>query len=156
MAAASDYILILISTFLLFSIFAAPLFENIGYPKLAHVFYLGFSDSCHQQDVRSFHLNGTKLAVCSRCFGIYFGLILASIFYPFIHEKNLHPRILIIFLMPLALDGTTQLLGFRQSNNTLRFITGLLFGIILPFYINPALKQVVLTIKDIYIRGKRI
>ena len=35
----------------------------------------------------------------------------------------------IILLVPAFLDGTTQLFQFRQSNNILRLITGLLGGI---------------------------
>jgi uncharacterized membrane protein len=29
----------------------------------------------------------------------------------------------------MAIDGTSQVLGWRESNNKLRIITGLLFGI---------------------------
>ena len=35
----------------------------------------------------------------------------------------------IILLVPAFLDGTTQLFNFRESNNILRLITGLLGGI---------------------------
>jgi uncharacterized membrane protein len=34
----------------------------------------------------------------------------------------------IIFVVPLVADGFTQLLGKRQSNNTLRLVTGFLFS----------------------------
>ena len=34
-----------------------------------------------------------------------------------------------ILLIPAAIDGLTQLYGLRQSNNTLRFITGFIGGI---------------------------
>lgn len=32
-------------------------------------------------------------------------------------------------ITPMLLDGTTQLMGIRKSNNKLRFITGLIAGI---------------------------
>jgi uncharacterized membrane protein len=32
-------------------------------------------------------------------------------------------------LVPTFIDGTTQLKGTRESNNTLRFVTGLIGGI---------------------------
>ena len=34
---------------------------------------------------------------------------------------------------PLMFDGTTQLLELRESNNTLRFMTGLMFGLFMLF-----------------------
>lgn len=34
----------------------------------------------------------------------------------------------ILFLLPGGIDGTTQLLGMRESTNKLRVITGLLLG----------------------------
>lgn len=49
---------------------------------------------------------------------------------PVFHFEIIRPTILLIlfFMIPLAADGTTQALGGRESNNTLRFVTGLLFG----------------------------
>jgi uncharacterized membrane protein len=35
----------------------------------------------------------------------------------------------ILLILPMGIDGTTQLLTDRLSNNTLRFITGLLGGL---------------------------
>jgi len=49
--------------------------------------------------------------------------------------------ILILFVLPLAIDGTTQLLGFRESNNILRIITGGLAGIIVPFFLIPIMNK---------------
>jgi uncharacterized membrane protein len=44
--------------------------------------------------------------------------------------------LMIIFLLPLVLDGFTQLLGVRVSNNNLRFVTGALTGGFLGCLIN--------------------
>lgn len=33
--------------------------------------YLGSSGICHQRPERSFHIHGTQLPVCGRCFGLY-------------------------------------------------------------------------------------
>lgn len=35
----------------------------------------------------------------------------------------------IMLLIPTAIDGLTQLKGYRESNNALRFFTGLLGGL---------------------------
>jgi uncharacterized membrane protein len=50
----------------------------------------------------------------------------------------------VLLCVPAILDGTTQLLEFRQSNNFLRFVTGILGGIGLMIIIK-FLKLVVLT-----------
>jgi uncharacterized membrane protein len=35
----------------------------------------------------------------------------------------------VAFMLPLIVDGLTQLVGYRESNNQLRLLTGVLFGI---------------------------
>src|SRR5262249_26791053 len=42
-----------------------------------------FSLVCHQMPERSFYLFGHPLAVCARCTGIYFGIAVGMICYPF-------------------------------------------------------------------------
>jgi hypothetical protein len=43
--------------------------------------------------------------------------------------------ILVAAAVPIAIDGTTQLFGLRESDNTLRIITGAIIGVVLPFYL---------------------
>ena len=38
-------------------------------------------------------------------------------------------QLALIFTLPAVLDGLTQLLNWRQSNNPLRLVTGVLLGI---------------------------
>lgn len=56
------------------------------------------------------------------------------------------PVILIgaLMTMPMALDGFTQFMDFRESNNNLRFFTGLIGGIGLGIMFK-ALKMVLLS-----------
>lgn len=44
---------------------------------------------------------------------------------------------LIMALIPMGIDGTTQLIGLRESFNELRLITGLIAGFVGVFYILP-------------------
>ena len=46
---------------------------------LAGVLYAAGSLICHQLPDRSFHVQGSQLAVCARCFGLYAGGALGSI-----------------------------------------------------------------------------
>ena len=36
---------------------------------------------------------------------------------------------IVLFILPTAIDGITQLVGLRKSNNVLRFVTGMFAGI---------------------------
>ncbi|PKP59696.1 MAG: hypothetical protein CVT88_04880 [Candidatus Altiarchaeales archaeon HGW-Altiarchaeales-1] len=81
---------------------------------------------CHRLPERSFFFQGKQFPVCARCTGIIAGML----FMPIFHFEIIHPTVLlvILFMIPTAIDGTTQALGKRVSNNNLRFVTGTLFG----------------------------
>ena len=86
---------------------------------------------CHRKPERSFFIKGHQFPVCARCTGFYTGLIIFLIYdYFFNIDYSLNLLIFsIILLIPTSIDGFTQLFNFRQSNNTLRFITGVIGGI---------------------------
>ncbi len=88
---------------------------------------LGFALFCHRKPERSFRLFGHTSLLCSRCTGISGG-VLAFVAMIFFHQ-SLPFFAQIILTLPLLVDGFSQLLGLRQSNNILRFITGFLFSI---------------------------
>ena len=94
------------------------------------VIYLIGDITCHQIAERSYHFNDNQMAVCSRCFGIYLG-ILIGMGIAIIRKIDLTGKFVVIMLLsvvPLGIDGTGQLFGYWVSNNTLRLITGLLAG----------------------------
>ena len=62
-------------------IVAAPLLADYGVSGSRPI-YSFFSFLCHQMPDRSFWLGGHQLAVCSRCFGVYFGLFAGFLAYP--------------------------------------------------------------------------
>lgn len=82
---------------------------------------------CHQSEERSFYFFGLEKYLCSRCLGILIGTIVGV----FLHISNFNIPFLINlgFIIPLFIDGFTQLFDYRNSNNIIRFITGLIFGI---------------------------
>ena len=47
----------------------------------------------------------------------------------------------------MGIDGTTQLIGLRESFNELRFITGFIGGFVALFYILPVLLDI---LKDLW------
>ena len=86
---------------------------------------------------------GYKFPVCSRDVAIYLAMLIGLIALPFLQkiESEDWPNkwILVAAVAPLAIDGVTQLAGFRESTNFLRLVTGALAGVVLPFYILPIL-----------------
>ena len=86
---------------------------------------------CHRKPERRFFIKGHQFPVCARCTGFYTGLVVFLI-YNFFYKTGYSLNLLIIsiiLLIPAAIDGFTQFLGLRESNNTLRFITGFIGGI---------------------------
>jgi uncharacterized membrane protein len=108
---------------------------------VSEFFYKFYSSSCHQLDDRSFHIDGHKLGVCSRCTLIYFGFLFGVILYPFIKKTgNLEMPSILFLLGAIALMGIDvglDLLDIIKNTFITREITGSIIGIVLPFYIIP-------------------
>ena len=100
--------------------------------------YSCFAPLCHQRPDRSFSLAGWPLAVCARCFGIYLGAWAGVMAYPFMRGfsdvRLPRLRTFLLLSVPLAADAVGNLSGLWSSVNVLRFLTGILWGTILPFY----------------------
>lgn len=86
---------------------------------------------CHRIPERTFKIGNRYFPVCSRCTGAYIGIFLYYLYAYFFYVQYTLPMILmgIILIIPMASDGVTQLFNFRESNNGLRFFTGLMGGI---------------------------
>ncbi|HTH38746.1 MAG TPA: DUF2085 domain-containing protein [Pyrinomonadaceae bacterium] len=108
--------------------------------------YSFFSYICHQLPERSFHFGAEPLAVCSRCFGVYFGLLAGLIVYPLwrkIDDIEPLPRIwLILSMIPIAIDWSLTVFGIWENTHLSRFITGLILGAACATYIVPALVEI--------------
>ena len=105
--------------------------------------YNFFSYICHQQSERSFHLLGHQFGVCSRCFGVYFGLLLGFAIYPLwrdLTEVEPPPRFwLFLSLIPISIDWSLGVFGIWENNHFSRFITGMILGVACGTYIVPAI-----------------
>ena len=85
--------------------------------------------NCHRIPSRCLSYKGVKFKICARCMAIYPMYLLYPISI-FIVTDNLLWLFTSIFLMlPLIIDGYTQKFNWRKSNNFLRVITGILFGL---------------------------
>ncbi|MEC7694983.1 MAG: DUF2085 domain-containing protein [Candidatus Thermoplasmatota archaeon] len=113
----------------------------------------GFGDlNCHQKHERSWEINGNQMPVCARDIGIFMGFSVGCLFFLLrgynrwtvrdtflsvfhdewlvqIYEMDRRMLAMLIImgigLIPMGIDGTTQLLlDSYESNNLLRLITG--------------------------------
>ena len=136
---------------------AAPVLAAVGWRSAADGLYAAYHLTCHQWAFRSFFLFGPqtvysqqqladigkdpfsvvggqdlgwKMAFCERDLAIYLGLLLVGLVYA--QRCDLRPSGFILYgvlILPMALDGFTQLFGWRESTWELRVATGLLFGL---------------------------
>ena len=118
-------------------IFLAPYLKSQG-SDLNIFVYLIFAPICHQLPARSFFMFGHPLAVCGRCLGIYFGFLGGMglfAFYRGFSDTTL-PRIqtFIFVTSPLVLDAMGNFFHIWNTPHWIRFLTGFLWGLILPFY----------------------
>lgn len=86
---------------------------------------------CHRLPERTFKIRNHYFPVCSRCTGIYIGAFSYYVLVYFVYVQYNITLVLTALLMvlPTFSDGLTQFFGFRESNNALRFTTGLIAGI---------------------------
>jgi len=146
---------------------AAPVLAAIGWQAAAGVLYAAYHFTCHQWAFRSFFLFGQqpiysqqslatqgidpfgfvgnptlgwKMAFCERDLAIYVGLLVVGLLYA--RQRDLKPSGFLLYgvlILPVAVDGFTQLFGWRESTWELRVVTGLLFGLASAWLVLPRL-----------------
>ena len=107
-----------------------------------------FRVMCHGRPERCLELFGIDMPICARCVGIYAGLLAGLALFPafrFVRERTLRV-VAFVVLMPLAIDGLTQLTGLRESTNPLRIATGLVAGFAFGLWTLSAVERVDQTI----------
>ncbi len=141
----------------------APVLSFLGLHNPAKAIYFVFSFMCHQFDSRSLFILDHQYAWCVRDMAIWGGVLAASIGYKTKFLPEIKFAWLIIFLLPIALDGGIQTLNTILllspngtllstnayfSNSLMRFITGILAGIGLGLFIAPKI------LKKTKVKGK--
>ena len=124
-----------------------PMLSANGQGAAGVPFYKFFSFICHQIPDRTFHILEHPFAVCSRCFGVYFGLLAGLAAYPLIRRLDdiePLPRIwLFASMVPIAVDWSLGVFHIWENNHASRFLTGLILGFGCAVYIVPALVEIV-------------
>lgn len=86
---------------------------------------------CHARPDRSFFWKGKQFPICARCTGELCGMIFSIPIIIFLGYMPL--KWCFLMMIPLIVDGTIQLKTSWESNNILRLITGIIFGIAIGF-----------------------
>ena len=128
--------------------FGAPLIAWLG----VGWFYQKVFQACHllcvQNHDHSFSLFGYQMPFCERCLALYGSMFVGGIAF---RLGQLNPRLPIVGLkfkrlpfwgvfltsLPIAVDGFSQMFGWRQSNWELRLLTGAIFGTGVIWYLYP-------------------
>ena len=135
----------------------APLAHSLGYHWLGHLLFAIYTPLCHQKPTQSFFLNGYQVAFCERETAMYTALLIGGLLFGWL-RKRIRPipiRIGLLLLLPILLDGGTQLIDdllpqpfFRGLNDTIgsfnfwmRMLTGLLFAIAVVLMVYPRFER---------------
>lgn len=148
----------------LYSVFASACHQKIS--RSTCLFADGRIDDCTPQegayvaddrDVISVESNGVigyKYPICARDIGLYGFMLIGAFAYAFVYKldekKMLPPILLVVAIIPIAMDGGIQflsdigihLLGFEyESANITRIVTGGIAGFAVSFYVIPILNR---------------
>ena len=136
----------LLAAIWVFLLVLAPIAEANDLTGISNPIYKFCSFICHQIPARSLQIHNHAFAVCSRCFGIYFGLFFGFIVYPFlrsIEETRPLPRFwLFLAMIPMGIDFSLGFFGIWENTHLSRFLTGLILGTACAIFIIPALIEI--------------
>jgi uncharacterized membrane protein len=132
------------------------LFSPTPVPQAQELMAAGAPDEANLFFFRSFIGNpqiGYKVALCERDIAIYGSVFLAGLAFALIRRRGKlrapSLKVYLLFLIPIAVDGLTQLVGWRESNWWLRTVTGAIFGVASVWlaypYVEDAMQEVIET-----------
>lgn len=149
--------------------FLAPVLVRSGRTDLADVIYRAYLLTCHEWPFRAYFLFGPqgtytaaelrargvdaiyafrgspelgyKVAFCARNVAIYAAVLAGGLGYARLRgaARPLSLPAYLVLISPMAVDGLSQLVGWRESRWELRTLTGLLFGLASVWLLYPRL-----------------
>ena len=131
---------------LVFAALSVPFLSYFGLDGISKQIFYSLHLVCAQIPSHSFYIFGHQLGMCARNFSIYASMFIGSVI--FVLSKKRFPGIpwwiWVLMILPLALDGTTQMFGWRESTWELRVITGTLFGLGNVWFALPLIQKTIL------------
>jgi uncharacterized membrane protein len=102
---------------------AAPLLAA-SHPFAALLIRNFFSRLCHQDPSRSFVVDGSAVAVCVRCLGIYWGIAVGLVV-----RLRMARRLLAVAVVLNVVDIATGVMHWHGNLPIFRFFLGLVLGV---------------------------
>jgi uncharacterized membrane protein len=100
-----------------------------------------YSTACHRVHEKTPIINGESIFVCSRCAGIYLGIVIASLFTLItLPKKSLFNYLLLTSLL-IIVDAAFSSLGFYNYSKLIALVTGSLFGSTVFLFVQYELKK---------------
>lgn len=123
--------------------FLAPVLMALGAEAAGRFIFDAYAIACHQLPERSYFIFGHQVAFCQRDVAIYISVFVAGLVYARVRTRlpRLPWRLYALLIAPLAIDGTVQLLGWRESTWELRTVTGALFGLATVWLLYPYIER---------------
>jgi uncharacterized membrane protein len=120
-----------------------PLLRTAGIVQPADAIFDSYTWVCHQLPSRSYEIAGQQMAYCERNTAIYGTMALCGLLWARFGQRapRLHWALFLAMVVPMALDGFTQLAELRESTWQLRTLTGALFGLACVWFGFPLLER---------------
>lgn len=126
----------------------APIGYSLGLTGPSAEVFTIYRFFCGQTPSHSFYIAGYQMCLCSRCLAIYSSLLmvglLIALFRHTPQRRFIRPiswKMWVLGMVPMALDGGTQLFGLHESNLFLRLLTGAIFGVMTAWFILPQIEH---------------
>lgn len=119
-----------------------PVLYALGWDDIASRIFQAYHLICAQIPSHSYFLFGYQLALCARNLAIYGSLFVGTLLFRAVRGwlPAIGWRWWLVTMLPMALDGGTQLFGWRESNWELRTLTGAIFGFGVCWFVLPMIE----------------
>jgi uncharacterized membrane protein len=121
-----------------------PLGYAFGLTGLSDGIFHAYRFICGQTPSHSFYIAGYQVCLCTRCMAIYGSMLIAGLTLALFRSAQIRPlnwKFWLLAMIPMALDGGTQLFGWRESNVFLRLLTGAIFGLGTAWFLFPQIED---------------
>jgi uncharacterized membrane protein len=93
---------------------------------------------------------GWKVAICQRDVAIWGSVVVGGLVYALLRRRGVRLpfKVYVFFIIPIAVDGLSQMVGLRESNWLLRTVTGALFGFATVLFTYPFVDEAMQEVLD--------
>ena len=131
---------------LVFAALSVPFLSYLGLDGISKQIFFALHMVCAQIPSHSFYIFGHQLGMCARNFSIYASMFIGSLIFVLSNKRipGIPWWLWILMILPIAIDGTTQMIGLRESTWELRVLTGTLFGLGNVWFALPLIQKTIL------------